>query len=69
MPPVHTGYVTKAQTQSILPQEDLEDEVAPLTPEQIKTDHASRNISDFTPHLGPLELSFCFTEAKGCQVT
>ena len=60
MPPVPTGYVTKAQTRAILPQEDLEDDVAPLTPEQIISDHSSHNISDFTPHLGPARVIFLF---------
>ena len=53
MPPVATGNVTKAHTRAILPQEDLSDDVAPLTPEQIIADYSSHNISDFTPYLGP----------------
>ena len=60
MPPTPAGYVTKAHTKSILPQEDLEDEVAPLSPEQIRGDQASHNISDFTPHLGPTRVILLF---------
>ena len=32
MPPVLAGYVTKAHTRAILPQQDLSDDVAPLMP-------------------------------------
>ena len=60
MPPVHTGYVTKAHTQAILPQEDLADDVVPLTPEQIISDHSSHNISEFTLHLGPTRVILLF---------
>ena len=60
MPPVLTGYVTKAHTRAILPQGDLSDDVAPLTHEQIIADHSSHNISDFTPHLGPTRVILLF---------
>ena len=53
MPPPPAGYVTKAQTLAILPQEDIADDVLPLLPEQIITDYASPNISDFTPYFVP----------------
>ena len=52
--------MTKAHTRAILPEEDLSDDVAPLTPEQIISDRSSHNISDFTTHLCPTRVILLF---------
>ena len=71
MPPPPVGCITKAETRAILPQEDIGDEVKPLTPEQIATDYATPDISDFTPYLGPTRVILLLlrrpqTARRGC---